>query len=131
MDIERESRGPRWRCHDQAIEEILNQASVRDITMPGVEVFPDENESLNVDRLDEVLPSLVRVFGGPNLPSYINPDHKHPIALESLLEAHNNGIPVVVCDSEYGTTKDVPRKEQTTEFALGWFGWDGEEMLVI
>ena len=104
----------------------MNQASVRDITMPGVEVFPDENESLNVDRLDEVLPSLVRVFGGPNLPPDINPDHKHPIALESSLDTHNNGIPVVVCDSEYGTTKDVPRKEQTTEFALGWFGWDGE-----
>jgi hypothetical protein len=120
----RESRGPRY-GNDAAIQEIIDQESVREITMSGDAVFPDENEFLNVDRRDEVLPSLVRVFGGPNLPSDIDPDHKHSIALEALLDAHDNDIPLAVCDSEYGTKKGVPRKEQTSEFALGWFGWDG------
>ena len=51
-----------------------------------------------MDRLDEV-PSLVRVFGGPNLSSDIDPSNKHSIAFESLLDAHNNDVPLVVCDS--------------------------------
>jgi hypothetical protein len=94
--------------------------------MPGVKVFPDENEYLNVDRRDEVLPSLVRVFGGPNLQSDVDHSNKHSIAFESLLDAHDNDIPLAVCDSEYGNRKGVPRREQTTEFALGWFSWDGQ-----
>jgi len=121
----RESRGLRY-CNDAAIQEIIDQESVREITMSGDAVFPDENEFLNVDRRDEVLPSLVRFFGGPNLPSDIDPDHKHSIALEALTDAHDNDIPLAVCDSKYDNRKDVPRKEQTTEFALGWFGWDGQ-----
>ena len=52
-----------------------------------------------MDRRDEVLPSLVRVFGGPNLSSDIDPSNKHSIAFESLLDAHNNNVPLVVCDS--------------------------------
>ena len=121
----RQSRGPRY-GNDQAIQEILDQASVREITMPGDEVFLDELEYLNVERRDEVLPSLVRVFGGPNLPSDIDPSNKHSIALGALTDAHDNGVPLVVCDSEYDNRKDVPRKDQTTEFTLGWFSWDGQ-----
>lgn len=64
--------------------------------------------------------------GGPSLPSDDDPDplDKHSIASKCLSVAHNNNVPLAVCDSQYGTKEGVPQKEQTNEFALGWVGWD-------